>query len=305
MELIKFVSTDNIELNGILYKSENAKNKKIILAVHGMTSNCLKKRDEIIAKKANDEGIDYFCFNNRGSEITKYIERKGSGRKELGGTAYEDVLDGYYDICGAILKLVEIGYKNIYLQGHSLGCTKIVYTYNKLKDENSNILEYIKGVILLSLVNIPATLRVFLGDNYNKYLGLAEEKEKEGKELELMPKESFIHPVSAKTFLRYIRDNQDFDFVDESKDPELSKINNIDVPLFMRWGNINELILEDAKTYSEKIDNIVKNHQKDISYIDGADHGYHNKETKLANEIIKFVCKYWVMEANEWFNYLK
>ena len=77
MELIKFVSTDNIELNGILYKSENAKNKKIILAVHGMTSNCFKKRDEIIAKKANDEGIDYFCFNNRGSEITKYIARKG------------------------------------------------------------------------------------------------------------------------------------------------------------------------------------------------------------------------------------
>ena len=252
MELIKFVSTDNIELNGILYKSENAKNKKIILAVHGMTSNCFKKRDEIIAKKANDEGIDYFCFNNRGSEITKYIARKGSGRKELGGTAYEDVLDGYYDICGAILKLVEIGYKNIYLQGHSLGCTKIVYTYNKLKDENSNILEYIKGVILLSLVNIPATLRVFLGI-----------------------------------------------------DALFSNLNKIDVPLFMRWGNIIELLLEDAKTYSEKIDNIVKNHQKDISYIDGADHGYHNKETELAKQIIEFVCKYWVMEANEWFNYLK
>lgn len=305
MDIINFLATDNVELNGILYKSENAKNKKVILAVHGMTSNCFKKRDEVIAKYANHEGIDYFCFNNRGSEITRYIVRKSSDRKELGGTAYEDVLDGYYDICGATLKLAELGYTDIYLQGHSLGCTKIVYTYNKLKDENSDILEYIKGVILLSLVNIPATLKTFLGDNYERYLSLAEEKEREGKELELMPKESFIHPVSVKTFLRYIRDYQDFDFVDENKDPELSKINNIDVPLFMRWGNINELILEDARTYSEKIDNIVKNHQKDISYIDGADHGYHNKETELAKQIIEFVCKYWVMEANEWFNYLK
>ena len=34
MELIKFVSTDNIELNGILYKSENAKNKKIIFKLN-------------------------------------------------------------------------------------------------------------------------------------------------------------------------------------------------------------------------------------------------------------------------------
>ena len=291
MDIINFLATDNVELNGILYKSENAKNKKIILAVHGMTSNCFKKRDKVIEKYANNEGVDYFCFNNRGSEIARYTVRKGSGKKELGGTAYEDVLDGYYDICGAILKLVELGYKNIYLQGHSLGCTKIVYTYNKLKDENSDILEYIKGVILLSLVNIPAMLKTFLGDNYQRYLDLAEEKEREGKNLELMPKESFIHPVSVKTFLRYIRDNQDFDFVDETKDTKLSKINNIDVPLFMRWGNINELILEDAKIYSEKITNIVKNNQKDISYIDGADHGYHNKEIELANQIIKFVCK--------------
>ena len=145
MDIINFLATDNVELNGILYKSENAKNKKVILAVHGMTSNCFKKRDEVIAKYANHEGIDYFCFNNRGSEITRYIVRKSSDRKELGGTAYEDVLDGYYDICGATLKLAELGYTDIYLQGHSLGCTKIVYTYNKLKDENSDILEYIKA----------------------------------------------------------------------------------------------------------------------------------------------------------------
>lgn len=289
MNIINFLATDNVELNGILYKSENTKNKKVILSVHGMTSNCFKKRDEIIAKYATSSGIDYFCFNNRGSEIVKYIVRKGNSRKELGGTAYEDVLGGYYDICGAILKLVELGYKDIFLQGHSLGCTKIVYTYNRLKKEQRNILEYIKGVILLSLVNIPNTIKVFLGDNYNKYLSLAEEKVREGKELELMPKESFIHPVSVKTFLRYARDNQEIDFADETKDSKLSKINNIDVPLFMRWGNINELILENAKTYSEKINNIIKNDKKDISYIDGADHGYHNKEKELAEQIINFL----------------
>lgn len=295
MKLINFLATDNVELDGLLYQADNTKieNRKIILAVHGMTSNCFKKRDSIISACANNKNIDYFCFNNRGSDIVKYITRKQNGKtiKELGGTAYEDVLDGYYDICGAILKLVELGYTQIYLQGHSLGCTKIVYTYNRLKEEKNDILKYVKGIILLSLVNIPATLKFFLGDNYNKYLEIADQKEKDGKELELMPKESFIHPVSVKTFLRYTRDNQEFDFVDEVKDPELSKINSIDVPLFMRWGNINELIFEDAKLYSEKINTIIKNNQKDISYIDGADHGYHNKEMELANQIIKFVCK--------------
>lgn len=60
----------------------------------------------------------------------------------------------------------------------------------------------------------------------------------------------------------------------------------------MRWGNVNELILEDAKTYSEKMNNIIKNKEKDIGYIDDANHGYYNKESELARQIIEFVCKY-------------
>ena len=150
MEKIDFIATDGIELCGILYKGKE-KTDKIILAVHGMTSNCFKKRDDIIAKKANEEKIDYFCFNNRGSEIVKYISKNINGKKEksLAGTAYEDVLEGYEDIVGAILKLKELGYSKIYLQGHSLGSTKVVYTYNELKEEETDILNNIKGIILL------------------------------------------------------------------------------------------------------------------------------------------------------------
>lgn len=238
MEVINFLTTDNVELNGLLYKCEHTEDKKVILAVHGMTSNCFKNRDEVIAKHTNKAGIDYCCFNNRGSEIVKYISKIQNGKikKELGGTAYEDVLDGYYDICGVILKLIDLGYTKIYLQGHSLGCTKIVYTYNRLKRENSNILKYIKGVILLSLVDIPATLKYFLGDRYNAYLELAQMREREGKGLELMPADSFIHPVSVRTYLRYIRDNEEFDFANINEDPTLEKLNNITVPLVYEMG---------------------------------------------------------------------
>ena len=151
MERVDFLATDGIQLNGFIYKNKIKETSKIILAVHGMSSNCLKTRDDIIAKKANENEIDYFCFNNRGSELVKYIRRKISDKKEkfLGGTTYEDVLEGYEDIVGAILKLKELGYNEIYMQGHSLGCTKIVYTYNELKQYNDEILKDIKGIILL------------------------------------------------------------------------------------------------------------------------------------------------------------
>ena len=292
MERIDFLATDGINLNGFIYKSNNNINsKKVILAVHGMSSNCFKKRDEVIAKKMNENGIDYFCFNNRGSELVKYIRKNINGKKEkhLGGTTYEDVLEGYEDIVGAILKLEELGYKEIYLQGHSLGCTKIVYTYNELKEEEDNVLENIKGVILLSLIDIPATLKIYLRDKFDTYLNIAEEKEKAGLKNELMPKDAFIHPISVKSFLRYARDNKEINFARYSEDNEFEKLNNIYCPIMMRWGNNNEMILQKADELVDMLNEKIANNKKDISYIDGADHGYHEREEILAEQILKFI----------------
>ena len=294
MEKIDFLATDGIKLEGILYSCEQ-QTQDIILAVHGMTSNCFKKRDEVIAEYANKNDIDYFCFNNRGSELAKYIRKNIDGKNEklLGGTSYEDVLEGYEDIVGAIIKLKELGYKNIYLQGHSLGCTKIVYTYNELIDEEEyDILGSIKGVILLSLIDIPTTLKIYLKDKFNDYMELAEQKESENKSYDLMPKESFIHPISVKTFLRYARDNKEIDFAKYGQDNDLEKLNNIRVPLMMRWGNQNEMIVQSADELVTLVSNIIINESKDIDYIDGADHGYTEKETELAEQIIKFIKKY-------------
>ncbi len=292
MELINFMATDGVNLEGIIYKASSNISEKIILSVHGMTSNCFKKRDIEIAKKANEKGIDYFAFNNRGSEIVKYIEKETEGQpaKELAGTAYEDVLEGYEDIVGAIIKLKELGYKNIYLQGHSLGCTKIVYTYNELiNNDETEILENIKGVILLSLVDIPMALKVYLRDNFKQYLDYAEKLEHENKIYEMMPRESFIHPISVKSFLRYARDNKDIDFANYGKDNELEKLNNIQVPLFMRWGNDNEMIIQQADELSTMVNNIITNENKNIDYIDGANHSYTGKEKELAEQIVEFV----------------
>lgn len=292
MKVIYFLATDGIKLDGLLYTNEN-KTDNIILSIHGMGSNCMKKRETTIAKIANENGIDYFCFNNRGSELVKYTRRYTEGKKEkdLGGTSYEDVLEGYEDITGAIIKLKELGYKNIYLQGHSLGCTKIVYTYNELKDENDDMINNIKGIILNSLIDIPKALKVYLRDDFEKYLAYAEEKEKNQKVNEFMPKEAFIHPISVKTFLRYARDNKDIDFANYGEDNELEKLNNIDVPLFMRWGNDNEMVIQKPEELVDIVNNIITNPNKDINYIDGANHSYDGKEEELAKQIMKFISR--------------
>ena len=284
IEIVKFKAADGINLDGILNKC-NTDSKKILIQIHGMTSNCFKDRDRTIAKKVNEIGIDVLDFNNRGSDVVRYI--KNDNVTLLAGMAYEKVEDCYCDVVGAIEFALNLGYEEIYLQGHSLGSTKVVYTYNKLQKEDSKLLNNIKGIILLSLVDIVGVIDA---DANKEYLSLAEEKAKKGEIMDLMPFKCFIHPISVKSFLQYTKHNENFDFARYSKtDDKFEILNNIQCPIFMRWGNVNELIKQDAKDLAEFMNKKITNSNKDISYIDGADHSYHGKFEQLAEEIKQFL----------------
>ena len=286
MEQINFKATDGVLLNGFLYKS-NIQTKKVIVAVHGMGSNCFKNRDVAIAQKAIQNGIDYFGFNNRGSELARYLKKTINGKTEkiLAGTGYEDALDGYYDVLGAINKVKELGYTEIYIQGHSLGSTKTLYTYKKLKEENNEILNDIKGLILLSLIDINTVMKEYLGQKFSHYLEFAENKEREGDLKYLMPADSFIHPISVRTYLRYLRDYKEIDI------DNYNMVSIIDIPVFMRWGTVNEMTIYEPNELVDMVSKKVKHNNKDINCIWGANHSYDNYEEKLAEEIVDFVIK--------------
>lgn len=291
IEKIFFETEDKAELVGLLHKGEET--KKVVISIHGMTSDCLKRRDDIIAKNMTKNNIDFFSFNNRGNNVISYLTKEIGGiyAKQKAGTAYEDVQDSYYDIKSAISKMLKLGYEEIYLQGHSLGCTKVVYTYNKLKQKNEKkYLEAIKGIMLLSLIDIPKAQKVNLGDKYEWMLNYAIEKEKEGKQEELMPNESFIHPLSVRTYLRYFRDNEKIDFARYSDaDYTYTELNNINTPLFMRWGTVFEMIEQPASELAELVNSKILNQKKDISYITGANHGYTDKEQEVAEQMLEFI----------------
>lgn len=286
-----FKATDGVELKGIIYKSK-LENKKILISIHGMATNCIKRRDEIIAQKLNKIDIDFLAFNNRGHDLANYIKKQNSDKEELAGTAYEEISECYNDILGAINYVINNGYNEIYLMGHSLGSTKTVFAYNKLLKDNTDIVEKIKGVILLSLVDIPIAVRTYLQEDFSAMVTYAKNMKKEKMEKVLMPETSFIHPISVKTFLRYAVENEDINFAKFSDNKyEFRELNNIKVPLFMRWGNDKELILQKANELCEKLQSKIQNTKLDIGYIDGANHSYTGMGETLAEQIEKFIIK--------------
>lgn len=291
LEKIYFELEDNVELVGLLHKPENITDE-VVVSVHGMQSNCFKKREDILAKEINKAGIAYFAFDNRGANLMCYTKKTDGSKIINGGSVYEDILESYYDIKGAISKMIELGYTKIHLQGHSLGCTKIVYAYNKLKAENYKNYENIKSIILLSLVDLVDLQKHDLGiEKYNKMLEIAIKKEAQKQEMDLMPFDSFDHPISVKSYLRYYRDNAEIDFARfGERDYDFKEINNIEIPLFLRWGE-TDLVIQNLDKLIEFLKLKIKNNKLDIGYIKNTDHGYTNKEEVLGKEIVEFIIK--------------
>lgn len=300
MEKIYFEATDGIKLFGLLHKAEEQEyqilnhEKAVVLSVHGMTSNCFKKREDIFAKEFTDNNIDYFCFNNRGADIIGYYEKikdgKLVGRIEA-GSARENFVDCYYDIKGAILMLLDKGYETVYLQGHSLGSAKSVYTYQKLKQENEiEILNHIKAVTLLSIIDIPRVCRALLWDKYNLAIEEAERMVQEGNEEALITREYFLHPLSAKNFLFINEIHGEIDVVPfGDNEPNFSILNNIECKLFMCWGKEKDMILQTPEELEEILKTNIKNQDLEIKFIEGTSHNYHFKEKETAQEILKFL----------------
>ncbi|MBO5143239.1 MAG: hypothetical protein J6C46_09705 [Clostridia bacterium] len=304
IEKIYFNATDELQLFGLLHKSEKTNDnekisgkdtkKRVVLSIHGMTSNCFKKREDIFAEEFTKNGIDYFCFNNRGADIIEYFERVKKGKlltRIEGGSATENFEECYHDIKGAILMLLEKGYDDIYLQGHSYGSAKAVYTYNKFKQNMElDLLSHIKCVTLLSIVDVPRMCRSLLREKYNNVVTEVKQMINEKRGDYLITREYFLHPMTANNFLYFNKIGGPMDLVpfgDEK--PNLVALSNIDCPLLMMWGKERDLIMQKPEQLEEIIRNNVEKSQLEIKFIEGTGHNYRCKEKETAEEMLKFL----------------
>ena len=130
-----YVSSETLNLNGLgsYYLTQNTKSDSIFLILHGTRGHQNLEIISSLRDSLYDNGIDSLSINlsygikNRGNDFLPCdIEHKHTMSNSL------DEIDAWYKY------ISKIGYKHIYLVGHSRGGLDIINFYNNLNDNNQS-----------------------------------------------------------------------------------------------------------------------------------------------------------------------
>lgn len=283
-ELVRMNSTDGIEQPGILY-SPDEMTSKIVIHVHGLNGNFYENRFlDILAKTYTDKNYSFLTFNNRGTGCITELHQ-GDKYIVVGGSL-EHFQDCVLDIEGVVNWAKEKGYQDIILEGHSYGCNKVLYYYDKVKEES------IKKIVLLAPCDIPSECKKFLSEE--EYQKLKEESTRlvnEGRETELIDFSVMANgKIAAGTYYSDFLPGGENDFIRyvDGKEGKSEVLNDINIPVLVVFGDIDECVLiapiDDVKSYLSN--NIKECH---IQIIEGANHSFIGKFEELEKVIINSI----------------
>lgn len=289
MKIVKTETKDGLLLNGLLSEPEGQK-KVAVIHVHGMAGSIvLGEYIQVMHDRFPENDIAFLAGENRGlGTITEFSKNEGVDF-ELVGSAFEKFEDSVLDILAWINFIGDLGYSEIWLHGHSLGCSKIAYF---LKENNHR---NIKGVIFLSPADMIG-LTIVDGEKMN-FLKMIDEAialvhKGEGEILlknrlwgsELMSAEALINLFGVKSNAAI------FNFNDESLG--WKTVNLIDVPVLAITGTKDDGIVPVIDPYRamEKLLVELRSSPRFSSHVyEGAKHSFAGYGEKIVSDILEFI----------------
>jgi predicted alpha/beta-fold hydrolase len=284
---IQVTTNDKFKLNGLYKSGENS--KSAVIMIHGFTSDFYShKFYHSIAEKLSKQGNAVILAQTRGTGIvTEFLKTDGSG--EDIGSYYEKIEEAHLDITAFIKFLLNEGYSEIILTGHSLGTIKSIrYLFEgEYKDK-------IKKLVLLAPFDKNAFMEVKAPKKWQEFVEIAKQKIIEGKGREIVPVPEYEDfAMSYQTFYSwYVQDDLSciWDFYRKNYDfPVIKKIN---IPTKVIIGNKDAFISYPGfGTTTESCMKIMKKNIKDCEtvIIGGSEHCYIGFEDLVADEVAKFV----------------
>ncbi len=286
--LVEVVTKDKLIHQGMYVKPKKS-GKKAILWVHGLTGRFYGDVNlmNLFAEACETKGMGFASFNNRGHDVVANIRKidkrkRGGYRHAMYGAGLERFEDCVFDIDAGVTFLVEQGFTDVILVGHSTGANKVCYYACSKRDPR------VVGVVLAG----PMSDRFSQNTdkvNYKTNVALMKKLVREGKGDEILTRHFF--PMSAKRWLSLLAPHSKEDvFNYGDKTNVLSAFRCIRKPLLVVFSGIDET----ADRPIGAIKKIFDQHARAKSYtsaiILGATHSYAGKEKELVTIVTNWVA---------------
>lgn len=286
-KFIRTVTEDKLILQGLMYEPEK-KTNKVILHIHGMAGNFYENRFlDAMAKIFIDNNFAFLCVNTRGHDYIADFPIEGSKDKyKRIGNVFEKFEECVLDI-KCWMDFTEKYFSHIVLQGHSLGCSKVVYYLSQTKDSR------VKNLILASPADMVGLTEKW--PHHEEMMKLSRKWISEGKGKQILPKllEGWSY-LSADTYIDFHTRGNPIDvFNTYDKNSRSKSLERINIPTLAFFGTTKDTHVTKTPEEALKIiESKAKNCPKFISgVIKGAPHSYFGHEEKVAERIINWLNK--------------
>ncbi len=162
IQLIRLKTDDGVNLTGILCRPRMSKETACVVLIHGYSGNFYSGVMEFLPEALARTGVATLAINmrdhDRGPKKSRFNENR-------------------YDIAAAVEKMARLGYRPIFLYGHSMGTNRVLYYLEATQDSR------IKGAILTGPPGnlLEWNIRMFGSETANRVLRQAQDLVAKGK----------------------------------------------------------------------------------------------------------------------------
>lgn len=278
--IVKVKTPDNLSLFGLLAEANST--KTILINIHGTASAFyVEEFEEEFVKTLPEKDISVLFTNNRGNFIMESWQKTGAALEK-----FEDCL---IDIDTWVEFVLKKGYKQIFLQGHSLGSEKVVYYMEKGKYKDK-----ISGVILLGFTDSYGVQMKFLKtlnvDPAVEARRLINENKGEQFIDTLWLSHAGVLPQSAESYLNFFSPDSELSkALPLRQGKDLKYFRNIKVPILAittdpdPWAVVP---LHESADLLRKENGLAK-----VEILSGTNHSFEGKQKEVVQLVNNFVLK--------------
>ncbi len=280
VEFVRFKAADEVELQGWL---SNQEGDVAVLHIHGMAGNGYENYFlDTLRSMYVEQGISFFAIDTRGRGIISDF-RQNDGWKHA-GSCYEIFEESIEDIRGAITYLKSIGKTRFILQGHSLGCSKIV---NYLVTDNPSDVE---KVVLFAPTDMIAWASADTDHEQNMQKATVLLEQGNGEELvDSQCWKLDKTPLSAQAYVSKSAVGHAVDMYGDREGGAL--LGRVEIPMLIPYGTDDIGITHpfgSMDIFSKRLD-VIKHANTRLAVIEGASHSFKDYEDVLTKVVQNFI----------------